>query len=53
MTTEPLYQLPLVEKTIPAYAAAKEDRLRAIRKAATAADRLEAYRQIVGVRDVA
>lgn len=43
----PLYRLPLVEKGIPSYAVAKEDRLRRIREQTTIADRLDAYRQLL------
>lgn len=49
MNGEPLYQLPLTTKGIPPYAAAKEDRLRAIRAAATVSDKLDAYRKLLGV----
>ena len=44
MTEEPLYHLP---KGIPAKAAATEERLRAIREATTASERLAAYRALL------
>jgi len=49
MNGEPLYQPPMVTKGVPPSAAAKEDRLRAIRAAATVADKLDAYRKLLGV----